>query len=232
MATIAVGDITVDVVRKEVKHIHLVVYPPDGRVRMTAPQRYKLDTLRVFAIHKLGWIQAQRRKMQAQAREAPREMIERESHQVWGVRRLLKVQWVDAAPGVELRPRTLVLHVRPGTDPAKRAAVLQAWYRHSVREAVAALLPKWEQALGVRVNQVFVQTMRTRWGSCNPALGNIRLNTELAKKPPGCLEYVLVHELLHLLEPRHSPQFRALLHRHLPGWEALRDQLNTLPLRQ
>lgn len=231
MTTIAVGDITVDVVRKEVKHLHLVVYPPDGRVRLTAPQRYSLDTLRVFAIHKLGWIQNQRRKMQAQARETPREMIERESHQVWGVRRLLRVEWVDAAPSVELRPSTLVLRVRPGTDQAKREAVLQAWYRHSLREAVAALLPTWEKALGVRVNRVFVQTMRTRWGSCNPVKGNIRLNTELGKKPPSCLEYVLVHEMLHLLEPRHSPRFRALLDRHLPGWEGQRHLLNGLPVR-
>ncbi|MGC8732132.1 MAG: M48 family metallopeptidase [Halothiobacillaceae bacterium] len=231
MATIELGDITAEVVRKEIKHIHLVVYPPHGRVRITAPQRYKLDMLRVFAINKLGWIQTQRRKMQAQEREAPRAMLERESHQVWGMRRLLKIEVVDAAPSVELRPRTLVLRVRADADHAKREAVLQAWYRHSLREAVAELLPKWEKRLGVKVSRVFVQTMRTRWGSCNPDKANIRLNTELAKKPPSCLEYVLVHELLHLIEHRHSPRFRALLDRHLPGWEGQRDVLNALPVK-
>ncbi len=230
MTTIELGSVLVDVVRKEIKHIHLVVYPPDGRVRLTAPKRYSIDTLRVFTIHKLGWIQNQRRKMQAQEREPPREMIERESHQVWGVRRLLRVEWTCTAPIVELRQRTIVLRVRPGTDTAKREAVLQAWYRNILREAVITLLPTWEKRLNVEVNHIFVQKMRTRWGSCNPVKGNIRLNTELAKKPLSCLEYVLVHEMIHLLEPRHGPAFHLLLDRNIPDWKNQRDLLNRLPV--
>ena len=231
MATIDLGDFKAEVVRKDVKHVHLAVYPPSGRVRITAPARLKLGTLRIFAISKLGWIKTQQRKLQQQEREAPREMLNRESHQVWGQRRLLKIVEADQAPGIELLPRTLVLTIRPGSDQAKRDALLQAWYRKSLRIATEPLLTKWERKLGVKVNRLFVQAMRTKWGSCNPARGNIRLNTELAKKPPACLEYVLVHELLHFIENRHSDRFRALLDRHLPTWKAQRDLLNTLPVR-
>ncbi len=231
MATIDLGDFTAEVVRKDVKHVHLAVYPPCGRVCITAPARLKLGTIRIFAISKLGWIKTQQRKLEQQEREAPRELLNRESLQVWGQRRLLKIVEAEQSPGIELRPRTLVLTIRPGSDRAKRDEVLQAWYRSSLRIAAEPLLIEWQRKLGVKINRLFVQAMRTKWGSCNPSKRNIRLNTELAKKPPACLEYVLVHELLHLIESHHSNRFRALLDRHLPTWRVQRDLLNALPVR-
>lgn len=224
------GDITVDVEWKAIKHVHLGVYPPDGRVRISAPVRTELETIRLFAIDKLEWIKRERRKLQAQARESPREYLERESHYVRGKRYLLTVIEADAPPSVELTHQTMVLRVRPGSDAAKRRAVVDAWYRARLKAALPPLIAKWEPRLGVKVARVFVQRMKTRWGSCNHQAGNIRLNTELAKKPPACLEYIVVHEMAHLIEPSHNARFVALMDQHLPQWQTLREELNRLPI--
>jgi predicted metal-dependent hydrolase len=226
-----VGDIPIVVTRKKVKNVHLTVHPPEGEVRITAPERMALETLRLFAISRLPWIREQRRELMGQERETEREYLDRESHYVWGRRRLLKVVEAEAAPKVECRPGELLLFVRPGTDEKRREEILSAWYRERVREASAPLLGQWSAKLGVRAGRVFVQHMKTRWGSCNPETSAIRLNTELGKKPPECLEYVVVHELLHLIEPTHSPRFLALLEQALPDWRRRRDLLNSLPLR-
>lgn len=228
--TIQLGDIAVDVVLKSVKNVHLSVYPPTGAVRISAPEHMSLETVRVFAISKLGWIKREQRKLREQARQTPRELVELESHFVWGERRLLKLEDVDAAPSVTLLPRQLLLRARSGSDTEKRKTILARWYRDQVRAALPPLLAKWEPTIGVRVAQVFVQKMKTKWGSCNPASKNIRLNTELAKKPPGCLEYVLVHEMTHLLEPTHNARFKRLLDGFLPQWRERRDELNRAPL--
>lgn len=228
--TIQLGDVEVDVVLKDVKHVHLSVHPPRGAVRISAPKHMSLETVRVFAISKLDWIKRERRKLQAQERETPREYLDRESHHVWGERRLLVVEEVDAAPSVLVQGKQLILRVRPGTDEDKRRAVVSRWYRDEVRAALPALVAKWEPRLGVTVAQFYVQKMKTKWGSCNPELGHIRLNSELAKKPRECLEYILVHELLHLLEPTHNARFKQLLDDLLPHWRARRDELNRAPL--
>jgi len=225
------AELTIAVERKAIAHVHLNVHPPDGRVRLAAPAHLNDQALRAFAIRKLGWIRQQQAKMRAQERETPRDLVNRESHYVWGRRCLLRVIEHDAPPSIELRPTRLLLSVRPGTDAAARSAILAAWYREQLRERVAPLLAQWEQRLGVHVHHLYVQHMRTRWGSCNPTQRTIRLNTELARKPPACLEYILVHELLHLLEPSHNARFIALLDQHLPGWVQSRDQLNRLPVR-
>lgn len=225
------GSITVDVVRKDIKNIHLSVHPPTGRVRISAPARMDMDLIRVFAISKLGWIKQQQLKLQEQEREAPREYLNRESHYVWGRRYLLKIIEVDEPPSVELKPRQMVLRVRPDSDESKRHKVLEEWYRRQLRLAVPELIERWESRIGVEVERFFVQRMKTKWGSCNPERNHIRLNTDLAKKPRECLEYIVVHELIHLLEPTHNSRFVALMDEHLPNWRHYREELNRLPVR-
>ncbi len=229
--TIQLGDISVDVIQKDIKNVHLSVHPPTGRVRISAPLHMSLDTIRVFAISKLGWIKREQKKLREQERETAREYLNRESHYAWGKRYLLKVVELDAAPIVTPKHKTLLLHVRPGTDIAKKRAILGQWYREQVKDALPRLIEKWEPLMGVKVTKFFVQQMKTKWGSCNPTAGNIRLNSELAKKPLECLEYIVVHEMAHLLEPTHSQRFIAYMDRFMPQWSHYRDELNRLPVR-
>jgi hypothetical protein len=228
---IELGDIQAEVIRKDIKHLHLSVLPPMGRVRISAPQHMKLDTIRVFAISRLAWIKTEQHKMQAQPREAPRQFLTRESHYVWGQRYLLTRHEHDGAAKVELNRNQLGMWVRPGTDEARCQELLDGWYREQIRATVPALIANWSELLGVKVNKVFVQRMKTRWGSCNPTAAAIRLNTELAKKPAECLEYIVVHELTHLLEPTHGPRFVQLMDHFLPHWQQRRELLNALPVR-
>jgi predicted metal-dependent hydrolase len=181
-------------------------------------------------ISKLAWIRQQHKKLQEQLRESPREYLDRESHYLWGTRYLLKVVEEDAVPTVVLKPGNMMLRVRPGTSDEKKQAIVSGWYRQQIKEAAPELTAKWEPILGVRVNGVFVQRMKTRWGGCNTDSHTIRLNTELAKKPKECLEYIIVHELVHLLERHHTERFTALMDEHLPQWRQLRKLLNTAPL--
>src|SRR5271166_4444707 len=176
------GDIAVDVVLKDIKNVHLSVYPPTGRVRISAPKRMSLDTIRVFAISKLGWIKQQQKKLRGQERETPREYLNRESHYVWGKRYLLKVVEEDGAPNVELKHSKMILRVGPEADHAAKQAIVALWYREQIRAAVPDLIANWEPRIGVKVKQVFVQKMKTKWGSCNPTTRSIRMNTDLAKK--------------------------------------------------
>lgn len=224
------SDVSMEVERKPIKHLHLSVFPPDGRVRIAAPERMTMDAIRLFAISKLSWIRRQQQKLQSQPREVPREYLERESHYVWGRRYLLNVVERDAAPSVELKHRKLVLRVRPGAGHERRKEVVDEWYRNTLRMAVEPLLEKWEPILKVRVKQVFVQRMRTKWGSCNSKARHVRLNTELVKKLPECLEYVLVHEMAHIRCPTHGARFVALMDDVLPQWRDLREALNRAPI--
>lgn len=228
---LSLGDVTVEVVLKNIKNIHLSVFPPTGRVRISAPARMELETIRLFALSKLGWIRAQQRKVQAQPREPAREYLERESHYVWGERYLLEVYERPEAPKVELSHKALRLWVKPGAALSAREAFLEGWYRGQLREAALPLIATWQTRLQVEVESLVVRRMKTRWGSCTPARRSIRLNTDLAKKPPVCLEYVVVHELMHLLEPSHNRRFVSLMNQHLPNWTAYRDELNSLPVR-
>lgn len=228
---IKLGGIAVDVVQKDIKNIHLSVYPPTGRVRISAPLRMDIDTIRVFAIAKLGWIKTQQHKLREQEREAPREYLERESHYVWGKRYLLKLEEHDGAPEVELKHNKMILRIRPSSSQERKREVLEAWYREQLKAALPSLTAKWESLMGVKVRRCFVQKMKTKWGSCSHAAGNIRLNTDLAKKPPECLEYIVVHELAHLSEPSHSQRFISLMDQFMPKWKYYREQLNKLPVR-
>ncbi|MDF1593636.1 MAG: SprT family zinc-dependent metalloprotease [Desulfobacterales bacterium] len=224
------GNISVDVVLKDIKNVHLSVHPPTGRVRISAPLRMNIDTIRVFAISKLGWIKQQQKNLKEQDRETPREYLNRESHYVWGKRYLLKIFESNQAPSVELKHSRILLRVRPGTDEKRRQAIMEDWYREQLKNAITPLIARWEPLLGVKVKRFFVQRMKTKWGSCNHSARHIRLNTELAKKPPECLEYIIVHEMAHLHEPTHNDRFRALMDRFMPKWQFYQAQLNRLPV--
>jgi predicted metal-dependent hydrolase len=229
--TLNLGSITVDVVKKDIKNVHLSVYPPTGKVRISAPLRMELDTIRVFAVSKLAWIKEQQKKITAQERETPRNYSERESHYVWGKRYLLKVIERDVPPEIKIQHNRIVFQVRPEWSPERRQVFLEAWYRAQLKEALPALLAKWEPVIGVNVKRVFVQRMRTKWGSCSRTSPAIRLNTDLAKKPLECLEYIVVHEMAHLIEPTHNNRFITLMDRLMPNWRFYKQLLNRLPVR-
>ncbi|MFN4909175.1 MAG: M48 family metallopeptidase [Bacteroidota bacterium] len=228
--TIHLGDMNIAVTRKEVKNVHLSVHPPDGRVTLVAPQTTRLEVARAYAASKVGWIRAQQARLRSQARETARQYVERESHYLWGRRYLLSVVEKNGKPEVRLSHRRITLSVRPGSSATKREAVMQDWQRSLLHKAVPGLIRKWEARLGVQVAGYFLQRMKTKWGACNCKAQTIRLNTELVQKPKHLLEYVVVHELLHLVEPRHNKRFMELLDVHYPHWREARQELNELPL--
>lgn len=225
-----IGGIPVDVVFKDIKNVHLSVYPPTGRVRISAPCRMTIENVRLFAISKLGWIKKQQGKLLSQERESPREFLERESHYAWGRRYLLRVEEAGGHTGVDIRHRDMVLYVEPRASAQRRQELVDDWYRRELRQAAASLIHKWEIALELQVSRFFVQRMKTKWGSSNPALRTIRLNLELAKKTPECLDYVVLHEMLHFIVPDHSTRFKALLDEKMPAWRHIRQGLNEAPL--
>jgi len=228
--TIQLGEITILVTKKDIKNVHLSVHPPDGHVTLVAPKATRLDVARAYAITKLGWIRQQQERLRNQARESPRQYIERESHCVWGRRYLLTIAHRDAKPCISLDHKRITLTVRPDADAKKRAEVIHEWHKSLLHELVPAMIKKWEPKLKVRVTGYFLQRMKTKWGSCNHRAGHIRLNTELVKKPKDLLEYVIVHEMAHLLEPTHNERFVAILDKHYPTWREARAELNELPL--
>lgn len=231
LTQLELGGITVDVLKKDIKNIHLSVHPPTGRVRISAPLRMTTDTIRVFAIAKLDWIKQHRQKLSVQERETPREYVDRESHYLWGKRYLLKVVEAEARPCVELTPKHVILNVRPGTTEQKKEALMDEWYRGCLKATAIPMIQKWEKLIAVKSDRCFVQRMKTRWGSCNVAAKSIRLNSELAKKPLECLEYIVVHELTHLREATHTRRFLELMNHFLPDWQLRRNALNRLPVR-
>jgi predicted metal-dependent hydrolase len=228
--TIQLGEIAILVARKDIKNVHLSVHPPTGRVTLVAPLGTRPEVARAYAVSKLAWIRNQQAKLKGQARETPRQFVERESHYLWGRRYLLSVSEEEAKPSVRLDHRRIVLTVRPGADRTARETAIHEWHKSLLHAAVPRLVNKWEPRLGVKVAGYFLQRMKTKWGSCNHRERNIRLNTELVKKPKDLLEYVIVHEMLHLIAPTHSDAFLALLDKHYPPWREARVELNDLPL--
>jgi predicted metal-dependent hydrolase len=227
---IQLGKIAIALTRKEIKHVHLSVHPPSGRVTMVAPLATRSEVARAYAVSKLGWIREQQANLRAQARETPRRFVARESHYLWGKRYLLTVREEEAKPCVRLSHRRITLTVRPGSGRAKREAVMHAWHRRLLHDTLPGLIRKWEPKLGVEVAGYFLQRMKTKWGGCNHRAGHIRLNTELVRKPRDLLEYVVVHEMVHLTEPTHSNRFISILDSHYPSWREARAELNELPL--
>ncbi|RWX52243.1 hypothetical protein VU01_10269 [Candidatus Electrothrix marina] len=231
MEQITISGITVDVVRKDIKNMHLAVYPPAGRVRLAVPLRTNADTVRLFAVEKLGWIKRHQRNFANQERLGPREYRERESHYFQGRRYLLRIRDTDGAGFVDLKGKTYVdLYVKPDAGFEYRRNVIKEWHRRELKKVVAELAERWTQKIGVQVAFWGVKQMKTKWGSCNIEAKRIWLNLELAKKPLPCLEYVLVHEQVHLLERYHNDRFHALMSHYLPQWKQLRDELNKLPV--
>lgn len=229
-AALKLGSIPIEIVRKDIKNVHLSVLPPNGAVRMSVPRRMTDAAVRAFAISKLAWIKQNQKRLVSQERVPPREFINRESHYVWGRRYLLKLVEIQGAPTVSLKHRTLVLSSKPDLTVERREEVMAAWYREQLRAALPPMIAKWEALLGVRVERVFVQKMKTKWGSANPKRRTIRLNTELAKKPIEHLDYIVLHEMVHFISPRHDDRFRSILVTHLPSWQRIRDNLNRGPL--
>lgn len=228
--TIHLGEISILLTRKAIKNVHLSVHPPTGRVTLSAPKTTRPEVARAYAISKLGWIRKQQNKLSHQRRETPRRFIERESHSLWGRRHLMTIVYRQAKPSVVVDHKRITLAVRPGSDERKRAKIIHEWHKALLHSAVPAFIKRWESKLKVRVNAYFLQRMKTKWGSCNHKAGHIRLNTELVKKPKDLLEYVIVHEMVHLLEPTHNERFLAVLQNHYPAWREARSELNDLPL--
>jgi predicted metal-dependent hydrolase len=230
MESIKLGDIDIAVTRKKVKNVHLSVHPPEGRVTLVAPSNTRLDVARAYAITKLPWIRKQQDSLRNQIRETPRQFVKRESHYLWGRRYLLNIIEHDAKPSMVLDHKRIHLYLRPGSSLEKRAEVMHEWHKSLLHDFIPDLIQKWEPKLAVKVQRYFLQKMKTKWGSCNHQASHIRLNTELVKKPKDLIEYVVVHEMVHLIEPTHSDRFISILTQAYPTWREARQELNELPL--
>lgn len=231
MDQISISNIKIDVIRKNIKNIHLAVYPPTGRVRIAAPLNVNEDAIRLFAISKLGWIKRHQRKFEGQERIAPREYKQRESHYFQGRRYLLNIIEKDAPPKVALRTKTYIdLYIRPDSPIEKRNEIMTEWYRKELKKQIPPIIDKWEKIMKVVVADWQVKQMKTKWGSCNIEEKRIWINLELAKKPDRCLEYIIVHEMIHLLERHHNDRFLYYIDTYLPNWKQLKAELNKLPV--
>lgn len=229
-AYLTVRGIDIDVIYKDIKHLHIGVYPPMGRVRVAAPERLNDDQVRLAIIQRLPWIKRQREQLRAAPRQSEREMLTGESHYVWGMRRRLKVIERPGRAHIEIDGARLLLYVPEGSTSEERRNVLDTWYRAQLRQIIPGLIDKWENELGLSVPKWTIRSMRTKWGSCNRETRQIWFNVELAKKHPDCLEYIVVHEMTHYQERNHGDRFTTLMDEHLPDWRSRRDQLNGAPL--
>jgi len=223
--------LSIDVVRKDIKNLHLAVYPPTGRVRIAVPLNVSDEAIRLFAISKLGWIKRNQRNFAAQDRQPARKYIERESHYFQGKRYLLRVIEDDAPAKVVLKTKTYIdLYVRPNTSTEQRQIILNEWYRTELKKLIPPLIDKWEKQIGVSWNDWQVRQMKTKWGSCKIDEKRMWINLELAKKPLNCLEYIIVHEMIHLLERHHNDRFLFLMEKYMPQWKFNKEELNRLPV--
>lgn len=231
MYQITVSDLVIDIDRKDIKNIHLGVYPPDGRVRIAAPLRVDDEAVRLFAISKISWIKKHQAKFKAQERQSKREFVSGESHYFQGKRYLLNIIYHKGTSKVQIRNNTYIdLYIREGSDETQRQKVIMDWYRQHLKQAIPPLIKKWEAIICVQVNDWGIKQMKTKWGTCNIEAKRIWLNLELAKKDPNCLEYVVVHEMTHLLERHHNDRFMALMDKFIPNWHFYKDDLNRAPL--
>jgi predicted metal-dependent hydrolase len=229
-AYLRVSGIDIDVIYKDIKNLHIGVYPPLGRVRVAAPKRLDDEHIRLAIIQRLPWIKKQREQLRSVERQSEREMVTGESHYVWGIRHRLKVAERPGRAHIEVDGERLLLYVPEGTDADQRRELLDRWYRQQLRSAIPELITRWEPVLEVSVSRWTIRRMKTKWGSCNRETGHIWFNPELAKKHPDCLEYIVVHEMTHHLERNHGERFTKLMDEFLPSWRSRRDQLNEAPL--
>ena len=229
--SISASNIQIEVIRKDIKNMHLAVYPPTGRIRLAAPRKADSEVVRLFAISKIGWIKKHIKNFNEQPREAPMEYISGESHYYFGKRYMLQVIEHSGPNGVKLKGVKIIqLHVKPNTTSETRANLLKEWHRQQLKALLPELIEKWEQTIGVKCQDWGVKLMRTKWGACNVDEKRIWLNLELAKKPVICLEYIVAHELVHLLERNHNERFITLMNKFMPKWQHHRAELNKLPV--
>jgi len=231
MEQIIISDIKIDVIRKDIKNIHLAVYPPKGRVRISAPLNINENSIRLFAVSKLGWIKRHQRNFEIQERLPAREYKQRESHYFQGRRYLLNIIEQDGAPKIVLRTKKYIdLYIRPNTPTEKRHKIMTEWHRAEIKKLIPEIIRKWEKILDLKVNDWQVKQMKTKWGTCNIEQKRIWINLELAKKPDRCLEYIIVHEMVHLLERKHNERFLYYMDTFLPNWKQIKAELNKLPV--
>ena len=221
-------DLKITIARKKIKNMYLKVRPPKGEVLISAPDHVSMETIKDFIISKLAWIKKQQQKIASQPREIARNYLDRESHYLWGEKYSMKLV-EGKKTNVRLESQNLIMEIPANTSLTQKEQILSWWYRQQLKQAIPQLISKWEKTMGVKVNKFFVQKMKTKWGSCNVTVGNIRLNTELAKHPKSCLEYVVVHEMTHLLEPSHNHNFKALMDQFMPQWRSHQQTLNSFP---
>ncbi|MCH7400066.1 M48 family metallopeptidase [Belliella sp. DSM 107340] len=228
---VQIANIQIEVVRKDIKNMHLAVYPPHGRVRLAVPQKTNEEVLRLFAISKLGWIKKNVKNFQEQARETKRDYVSGESHYFQGRRYILEVKEQEGYSKIDLKgAKRIVLQVPKNATVDDKAKIIKEWYRKQLKLQIPPLLEKWEKVIGVKADDWGVKQMKTKWGACNTDAKRIWLNLELAKKPLICLEYILVHELVHLHERSHNDRFITLMNKFMPKWRLHRDELNSLPI--
>ena len=227
---IKLDEIEIQLEFKNIKNTHLSVNPPDGKVTLTAPNETRFDVVRAYAISKLSWIKNQQKTFKTQSREISLNFINGESHYLWGRRYLLFIKYADTKPFIKLFQEKIILTSRQGSSRAQKEKILDNWYRSQLKAEIPRLINKWQNRLGVEFNNFYLQKMKTRWGSCNPKSKNIRINTELVKKPRKFLDYIVMHEISHLLHPNHNDNFIVLLNKYYPSWREVRMELNELPI--
>lgn len=229
MCNIIVSDIEIEVIRKDIKNIHLSIHPPKGRVRIATPRKMSDEAVRLFAISKLSWIKKQQKHFDGQERHSPRELVSGESHYFLGQRYLLKVSETKGIQRVKMKnKKTISLFVKKNNTMLTRERVLNQWYRQELKKIIPDIISKWEQILGVKVRDWGIKLMKTKWGTCNSSDQRIWINLDLAKKSLKCIEYILVHEMIHLIEKNHNEKFRKLLNSNFPNWQAVRSELNAI----
>ncbi len=230
MSLMQIGSIQMQVNRKQIKNLHISVMPPDGRVRVSAPRSMTEVAIQMAVVSRIPWIRKQQKHFSAQPRQSVREMVNGECHYLWGRRHRLNIIERVGKHEVKVSKSKITFYINPGTTLEKKEQLLAAYQRKQLKERVTALLEYWPKMVGVAPAAWGIRKMRTKWGSCNTSSKRIWLNLELAKKPPECLEYILVHELIHLLERKHNERFRAYMQKHLPDWRERRNLLNSMPL--
>jgi predicted metal-dependent hydrolase len=225
--TIQIHNLNVETVKKNIKNIHLGVYPPNGRIRVAAPLRTPDEAIELLVISKIPWIKKQQAKFEKQKRQTKREYVSGESHYFLGKRYLLNVIKTKDKPRIEIkRTKHIDLYIKEDMDFEKKEQIFENFYRSEIKKIIPDLKEKWEKIIGVNVNEVRIKKMKTKWGSCNPKAKRIWLNLELAKKPMHCIEYVMVHEMIHLIEKKHNGKFKYLIRSHIPQWEQYKKELN------
>lgn len=223
---IRVRDIDVLVIKKNIKNRYLSVLPTVGRVRVSVPLDVSDEVVRAFVIRKYDWIKKHIKSFREQERQSPREYVSGESHYLRGKRYLMKVETANR-PKIEIRNKKYIFFYVPEYySKEQRERYCENWLRKELRKDLEILVPKWEGIMGLKINEVRIKKMKTKWGSCNPIAKRVWINLELIKKPQKYLEYVIVHELAHLINRKHNKRFKAIMDKYMPGWETYRRDLN------